>query len=333
MIPAANPNMAIYLADNDYLESFLSYISEKNTGFICSGFTKSGNLRNFAEKNEIAILLTDEASFKQSARYINSEITVVLTEKPEAETAENIYEINILQPVDDILREILKAAAAAEISVYQNQLLMTGNVYTFFSPVGRSLKTTLAITASQLLSDNENTIYLNLEPDSGFTVLCDQDYGTDLSDLMFYIRDSPENKASLMLQSAVRSRQGVSYIPPVMNPGDLFQITSEEIVSLFDLLHGNGYKNVVVDMGILLPGFEKILCSSTTIFMPIRKDNMSTAKTAQFLSYLRTLEDISLEERIIRMEPPFFKDLPMLTDDLRRTPIGKYVEGIIHEQH
>ncbi len=332
MITAVNPNMALFFSDNDYLESFLSYISEKNTGFICSGFTKSESLREFSEQNNIAILLTDDISYKKTARYINSETTVVLTEKPETENTDNVFEVNILQPVDEILREILKAAAAAELYVSQNQVLSSGNLYAFISPIGRSLKTTLAVAVSQLLSDRENTIYLNLEPVSGFSMLYGQDHGTDLSDLMFYIKDSPDSKVSLMLQSAISPRQGVDHITPVTNPGDLFQITCDEMIRLFQLLHGNGYKNIVVDMGSLLPGFEKLLSYSNRIFMPIRQDGMSAAKSAQFISYLRTLEDVGLEEKIVRLEPPFFKNLPLITENLRHTEVGTYMAGIMHEQ-
>ncbi len=330
MISAANPNMAVYFNDNDYLESFLNYLSEKNTGFLCSGFTKSESLADFAEKNPISLLLTDDSCYKNDARFINSEITVVLTERPDKTGSDSLYEINILQPVDEILGEILRIAAEADLSVDQERFSATGNLYTFISPVGRSLKTTFAFALAQLLSDKDNTIYLNLEPDSGFSVLFNQDYGTDLSDLIFYLRDSQEAKLSLLLQSAIHSRQGVSFIPPVMNPGDIFQINSDEIIKLLDLLHENGYRNIVVDMGTLLPGFEKILSSSNSIFMPIRSDGMSTAKTAQFLSYLRTLEDTTLEEKIVRLEPPFFKNLPLITDNLRHTEAGKYLEGMIH---
>ena len=333
MKPAADPNMAIYFSDNEYLENFINYISDRDTGFTCSGFSKSRSIRDFAEKNEIAILLTDENCFNNDAGYINSEITVVLTEKPETKGSEHVYEINILQPVDDIIREILILAAKSDITVIQNQSVSSGEIYTFFSPVGRSLKTTLAMATAQVMSDREKTIYVNLEPYSGFSILFDQYNGTDLSDLMFNLRDGSEDRASLMLQSTVYSSQGVSYIPPVMNPGDLFQIKSEDISKLFGLLHGNGYETVIVDMGPFFPGAEKILCESRTVFMPIRKDSISTAKTAQFLSYIRTLGDMQTEEKIIRLEPPFFKDLSPITANLRGTEISRYMTGIIYGQN
>lgn len=332
-MPEADPNMAIYFSDNEYLENFINYISDNGTGFICSGFSNSQNIKDFAAKNDIAILLTDEICFRNDARYINSEITVVLTENPENKISENVIEVNILQPVDAIIREILQAAAKTDISVRQSRLLSSAKIYTFFSPVGRSLKTSLAAAAAQLMSEKEKTIYVNLEPYSGFSVLLNQYHGTDLSDLMFHLRDSSENKASLILQSTVYCSEGVSYIPPVVNPDDLFQIKNEEIKKLFELLQGSGYKNIIVDMGPLLPGFETILAASRTIFMPVRKDSVSSAKAAQFFSYIRTLKNMELEEKIITLEPPFFKDLPLPTGSFRGTGVSKYMAGILNERH
>lgn len=333
MIPAANPNMAIFFSDNEYLENFINYISDRGTGFICSGFSNSQSLKDFAEKNDIAILLTDEACFMKDARYINSEITVVLTESPENKISENVFEVNILQPVDEIIREILQAAAKTDISVEQSRLLSDAKIYSFFSPVGRSLKTSLAIATAQLMAEKEKTIYVNLEPYSGFSVLSDQYHGTDLSDLMFYLRDSSESKASLILQSTLYCSEGVSYIPPVVNPNDLFQIKSGEIKKLFGLLQGGGYKNIIVDMGPLLPDFETILADSRIVFMPIRKDAVSSAKAAQFFSYIRTLENMELEEKIMTIEPPFFKDLPLPAGSFRGTVLSKYMAGILNERH
>lgn len=330
MTHSKSSTMAIYFAEMDYLESFMNYISEKNTGFVCCGFTKSDSLKEYAKENHIAVLLTDSVCFEKGARHINSEMTVVLTERPDTENPPGVYTVNILQPVDEILREILKTAARLDITVAQSVLSSSLNIYSFFSPVGRCLKTSLAVAAAQLLSDRDRTIYINLEPDSGFSVLFGREYDTDLSDLMFYLRDGSHDSASLMLQSAVCDSQGISYIPSVMNPGDLFQISCDELIRLFDLLQSNGYKNIVLDLGILLPGFERLLAISEKIFMPVLNDSVSAAKTSQLFSYLRTLEDIRIEDRIRNLEPPFFKDLPGIAGNMRHTEIGRYMAGFLY---
>ena len=63
--------MAIYFADKDYLENFMNYIGERDTGFNCCGFSKSDSLKEFSKKNEIAVLLTDLSGFEGEAKYGN----------------------------------------------------------------------------------------------------------------------------------------------------------------------------------------------------------------------------------------------------------------------
>ena len=149
---------------------------------------------------------------------------------------------------------------------------------------------------------------------------------------MFYLRDGTGEKTSLMLQSTLCNSHGFSFIPPVINPGDLFQISGDDILRLLALLQGNGFRYIVIDMGTHLPGFEKILSASDRIYMPSRGDTMSSAKIAQFFSYLRTLEDMQIEEKTVRLEPPYFKDIPTAADNLRGTETGNYMAGILYEK-
>ena len=118
------------------------------------------------------------------------------------------------------------------------------------------MKTTLAMALSQLLCDREETLYLNLEPDSGFPVLFGRDYDADLSDIIFYLKDGVRERSTLMLKSAIHDVHGVSYIPPVIDPSDLYRISGEEMIQLLNALFGIGYKNIVLDLGALIPGFD-----------------------------------------------------------------------------
>ncbi|MCR5775610.1 MAG: hypothetical protein K6G42_11055 [Lachnospiraceae bacterium] len=333
MVIASGNCMAVYFSDSEYLENFLGYLAERNTGFICRGFTNPGSLAEYAAKEKIAVLLTDAEGLENGAGHINTDLTVVLTERPDVDTLPDVYAINILQPVDEIIREILKVVAKRDISVSKGFSDSEGYIYTFFSPVGRCLTTTLAMTAAQLLAERSETVYLNLEADSGFSVIYQQEYDADLSDLLFYLKDGIGERAALMLQGTVCRSQGVSYVPPVTNPEDLLRISSDEVRSLFSLLFGSGFKNIILDMGEILPGFLDILSMSDRIYMPVRGDAMSKAKEGQLLSYFRTLEDFGAEERIVKLEPPYFKGIRKITENLRGTDVGRYMAGYLDYHH
>ena len=325
--------MAIYFTDKDYLENFMNYIGERDTGFTCCGFTKSENLKEFSKKNEIAVLLTDLSGLEGEAKHIRSEVTVLLTEETDMETSKDVYTVGILQPLDEIVRQILKAVSKTDIAVSRTITGTTGQIYTFFSPVGRSLKTTLAMALSQLLCDKEETLYLNLEPDSGLPVLFGRDYDADLSDIIFYLKDGVRERSTLMLKSAIHDVHGVSYIPPVIDPSDLYRISGEEMIQLLNALFGIGYKNIVLDLGALIPGFEKLLQLSSRIYMPVKNDVISAAKTAQLLSHFRSSEAVLIEDRIERVEPPFFEELPSISGNMRGSDIAKYAGRLLEGNH
>lgn len=57
-----------------------------------------------------------------------------------------------------------------------------------YSPVGRSLKTSLALTYGQIRAREHKVLYLNLEEYAGFETLLEEKYGADLADLLYFAR-------------------------------------------------------------------------------------------------------------------------------------------------
>ncbi len=331
MEKAEKSNMAVIFSQNEYLSGFMNYLYESNTGFSCYGFTNGGKLMNFAKENGIAVLLTDKESYEGGAKQIKSEVTVVLTDRTEMEEYKDAYVVDILQPVDEILREVLSIASMTDIRVSAVTSGNEGVVYTVYSPVKRCLKTTFAMTMAQILSEKEDTIYVNLEPDSGFSALFMESYEADLSDLVFYLRDGGRDRFGLRLQSIVRENRGVKYIPPVSDPGDLSQINADEMIELLSAIKEMGYRELVLDMGIYMGGFERILKASDRIYVPVRKDSMSQAKISQINSYLHFVGQAEQSERMQILELPYFKDIPGIAGDLRNTDLGRYVRELLEK--
>lgn len=66
-------------------------------------------------------------------------------------------------------------------------------VYGFYTPVGRSLQTTLALTMGQLLAANKRVLYLNFECCAGLTeMLGKQADNTEFASLLYYLQESKE---------------------------------------------------------------------------------------------------------------------------------------------
>ena len=323
------PDMAVYFSRPDYLENFLNYINDKETGLSCIGFTRDDTLISFAKEHSISLLLTDDACFDTGLRRLKAELTIVLTEDPGIRTDPDVYPVDIYQPVDAILREILKVISDSDIPVSPLTVRDSACIYCFTSPVGRCLKTSLAMAVSQHLSDSAPTIYLNLEPVSGFPVMTGETGESDLSDLLFFLRDEPKERYALRLGSMIRMISGVHYVFPAMNPADITQITAEDIFRLLQASADAGYRNIVLDTGIWLSGFEAVLDRCRRILVPAVKDPVSEAKLTSLLSYLRYTGQTALSERMQIITPPYFRELPSIASDMRGTDIGRYASGLI----
>ena len=329
MISGQRSDMAIYFSDTAYLECFLRYISDKNIGVSCCGFTRDDKLKSYAVDHRISLLLTDETCFNNELRQISTELTIVLTETPIKGNEPDVYYIDILQPLDVILRAILKKISDSDIPVNPGIVTDTGSVYCFYSPVGRCLKTTLSMAAAQILSDKAPSLYLNLEAVSGFPVLFGESYDADISDLFFFLRDESREKYAVRLGSMVRTTRGAHYVPPAMNPGDIAQINTEDIRRMLEAASDTGFKNVIIDAGVWLPSFEEILEACDRIFVPVRRDSVSEAKLSQIISYLKYTGRTGLSERMQAICPPDTREMYDITSDLRSTEIGKYTAELL----
>ncbi|MCR5746745.1 MAG: hypothetical protein K6G03_03470 [Lachnospiraceae bacterium] len=329
MISEEKSDLAVFFSDTLYLENFLRYVSEKNAGFCCSGFTSFDKLKKYTDSHHVALLLTDEKCLNNETRNIGTDLTIVLTEDPLKRDDTDLCYIDILQPLDVILRNILKRISDLDISLRPALKTDKGSVYCFCSPAGRCLKTTLSVAAAELLSQDSPALYLNLEPVSGFSALFGESYDADISDLLFFLRDEVREKYAIRLGSMVRMMHEIHYIPPAVNPGDIGQITGEDIKRLLEAATDTGYRNIVMDMGIWLPSFEEILEICDKIYVPIRRDLMSGAKLSQILSYLKYIGKNELSERMKPVYLPEFNTVPDITTDLRGTEIGKFTAEIL----
>ncbi|MFQ7550612.1 MAG: hypothetical protein ACLRMZ_10300 [Blautia marasmi] len=70
-------------------------------------------------------------------------------------------------------------------------------------------------------------LFLNLEPYSGFEQLFSCGFERNLGDLFYYIRQK-KGQPAVQLAAMVHEAGGLSYVPPVITPEDVEQITGEE---------------------------------------------------------------------------------------------------------
>ena len=100
-----------------------------------------------------------------------------------------------------------------------------------YSPVGRTMKTTFALTMGQILAKRKAVLYMNLEEYSGFEYLLEQTYEQTMGDLLYYLRQKVPNW-TMRMNRMIQTMNNLDFLPPVFTPGDIQSTTPEEWIEL-----------------------------------------------------------------------------------------------------
>ena len=102
-----------------------------------------------------------------------------------------------------------------------------------YSPVGRTQKTSFALTLGQILAKDRAVLYLNLESYSGFEQILGETYERNLSDLLYFVRQENANVIH-RLSGMVLPIQNLDYVPPALSPMDIQCTSCGEWLALFE---------------------------------------------------------------------------------------------------
>ena len=205
----------------DYALNFMEYLNQKrNIPFEIQAFTTVKGLIAYGRQTHIELLLISDKAMCREVRELDIGKIVILSEgvhSPELDQYPSVYKY---QASSDVIREVMacygeeKAAAPAEYPI----LKKTTEILGIYSPLGRCLKTSFALTLGQILAKERAVLYLNLEEYSGFEELMGKGFSQNLSDLLYYVRQENKNLIHRM-NGMVQTVNNLDYIPPVQTPG------------------------------------------------------------------------------------------------------------------
>ena len=137
-----------------------------------------------------------------------------------------------------------------------------------YSPVGRTMKTTFALTLGQILAKKRACLYLNLEACSGFEYLLERSFDQTLGDLLYYQRLGSEQLITKM-GSIVQSVNNLDYLPPVLSMEDIQSTTAQEWISLLQqIIDYSNYDVVILDLSDSVSQLYKVPVSYTHLTLP-----------------------------------------------------------------
>lgn len=289
-------------------------------------YTAIDTLLEKEKDEEIALLLVAESFYQEEVKKLQVKRLVVLNESGILRE-EGIENINKYQQADKVLRKLLEIYA--DIARVQFPHLLDGyqtKIIGIYSPVRRSCQTTFALTMSQMLAEQNRTLYLNFEHYAGNPALLLDMQTKDLADLLYFLNGDKE-KFTLRMQSMVQQIGRLDYIPPMKAGQNLLNITAEEWMQLLqNLSESEKYEYIILDLSESMQGLFDILRFCTKVFMPIREDAIAKCKLMQYEQMLELYEYEDVLQKTCKCNFPKITRVPAEIEQYTKSEFAEYVQ-------
>ncbi|MCI9081663.1 MAG: hypothetical protein HFI70_04975 [Lachnospiraceae bacterium] len=186
----------------------------------------------------------------------------------------------------------------------QSETVAEKEIIGIYSPGHSIWQTPFALTFAQALGQKEKVLYVNLQECAGFSGWFEEEYEKDLLDVM-YLCLTNEVNVSDCVNSALYTMEGIHYIPPAEDSGCLGEISSQDYLAFVKLLAAkSGYDVILLDFGMMIPGFYRILGTCSKVYIATEPGEMHQAPLLQFKQITARQEDIQLENKLVYLSLP-----------------------------
>lgn len=329
---------AVCDTEMEYARNFMEYLNQKrNIPFEVHAFSSAEMFLEFAKNNETEILLISDKAMKEEIRRYPIRQIIILSEGVHSPVLDQYPAVYKYQSSEKVIREVM-ACYGVENGVDTSPALLPKKemrIIGIYSPVGRTQKTSFALTMGQILAKERAVLYLNMESYSGFERLLECSYDRGMSDILYYARQ--ENQGIIYkLGGMVQSMQNLDYLPPAASPMDIQTAKYEEWKWLFQEIEKNSsYEVLILDLGDGVADLYQILDFCNEIYVPIRNDVISAAKMEQFENLLRRWDCQSVLDKMRKIHVPFHtanRTGKAYFEELVWSELGDYVRQILRRK-
>lgn len=232
---------------------------------------------------------------------------------------------NVLQSILEVYLEI------ADMVVPHMRGFGNTRFIGLYSPVRRCMQTTFALTVSQLLAAKYRTLYLNFEHYAGISELAAEAGARDMADLLYFLVAEKE-KFRLRLQTIVRHKGNLDYVPPMKSGQNLLSITSKEWSHLLQQIEElEEYDYVIMDLSESMQGLFDILRFCTKVYTLTKEDSIAQGKLAEYERILTAYDYEDVLEKTCKCAPPFVKRVPEELEQYTKGEMADFVREVIDE--
>lgn len=283
------------------------------------------------EKSGIEMLVVAEAAYKPELQAMNPGRFVILNESGVMKW-EDLFYVDKYQEAEEIVKQLL--GIYMEIADIQLPALRTNRRTVFignYSPVRRCMQTSFAITMSLLLAEKHTTLYLNFEHYAGSGELLPDMQTLDMADLLYFL-NAQKDKFRLRLQTILKHRGKLAYIPPMKSGQNLLAVTAAEWMELLQKIEElEEYEYVILDLGESMQGLFEILRLCTRVYTLTKEDRIAQSKLLQYEQILALYEYGDVLGKTKRLSLSHIQKLPEELEQLTKGDLAELVKGLIRE--
>nr|WP_300770090.1 hypothetical protein [uncultured Acetatifactor sp.] len=321
--------MALCDTEEEYAQLMTEFMrKQKNLPWELHTYTNVDTLLG-TEQSGLAMLVVAESAFRQELRGLAPGCLVVLGESGVMRW-EDISYVDKYQEAEEVFRQLL--GVYMEIADIQLPFLRTNRKTVFignYSPVHRCMQTSFAITMSLMLAKKHSTLYLNFEHYAGISELLPDMQTLDLADLLYFL-NAQKDKFRLRLQTILKHKGALAYVPPVKSGQNLITVTPQEWLGLLERIEElEEYEYVVLDLGESMQGLFEILRMCRHVYTLTREDRIARGKLLQYEQVLALYEYGDVLGKTKRLSLSHIRKLPEELEQLTKGDLADLVKGLL----
>lgn len=296
-------------------------------------------LRTYTDMQELmkdgvenaALLVVAESAYRDEFSDLAGGRLVVLSESGLIRWKQLRY-VDKYQRAEDVLKYLLEVyMETADTPLPRLQKSCRSVFIGSYSPVHRSMQTSMTLTLSQILAREHTTLYLNFEHFAGLPELVPDNGTHDIADLLYFLGTEKE-KFRLRLQTMIRRIGNLDYVPPMRSGQNLLTVTASEWLAFFQGIEELGeYEYVVLDLSESMQGLFQILRLCRRVFTVTRDDRISRSKLLQYEQLLALCEYGDVLEKTKRFRLPHIRRLPEELEQLTKSELAQIAKELIKD--
>lgn len=321
--------LALCDTEEEYAQLLTEFLKKhKNLPWKIHTYTEVEELLR-TEKEPFEMLVVSETAYCEALQSLQPLRIVVLNESGVMRWA-NIPYVDKYQKAEEVLQCLLRVYM--EVADTRLPRIKRNCNTTFignYSPVHRSMQTSLALTMSQILAGEHPTLYLNFEHYVGIPELLPDMQTLDMADLLYFLNAEKE-KFRLRMQTMMKKVGNLDYIPPMKSGQNLLTVTADEWMSLFQKIEELGeYEYVVLDLSESMQGLFDILRMCKKIFTVTQEERIAESKLLRYEQLLSLYEYEDVLVKTERLRIPHIQRLPAELEQLTRGELASLAKNLL----